>query len=235
MGFDKMNLVNHEKYRNLNMKDYVYNVLKENIMYSNLKPGMMLRKTEVANEFGVSRTPIREAFVKLNEDALIDVYPQSGTYISYIDLEKVDEAEYMRRILEISIIKLACEIFPEDKFSELEANLRFQELSLEQNNYINLYEYDNQFHKMIFAGCKKINIWYAIEQVSTHLNRLRILSLSADFNRSDIIKDHELIIKAIEEREVQKAEKVMKSHINRINLDLKKIRKEYPDFFKKIR
>ena len=226
-----MNLAFHKKYSNLNMKDYVYNVLKENIMNLTIKPGTILRKKEIANEFEVSRTPIREAFVKLKEEGLIDVYPQRGTFVSYIDLDKVQEAKFMREALETKIVQLACDIFPEEKIFDLEANLKVQEMSLQQNNYMKLFEYDNEFHKMLFEGCNMENIWNAIEQISSHLNRMRILSLSADFNRSDVIKDHKKIINTIKLRDPKKALKVMGSHISRIKFDQEKLKREYPDYF----
>ncbi|SFM14872.1 GntR family transcriptional regulator [Halanaerobium salsuginis] len=226
-----MNLINHDNYKNLNMKDYVYNVLKENIMYLKLKPGTVLGKKEMAEEFDVSRTPIREAFVKLKEEGLIDVYPQRGTFVSYIDLDKVQEAKFMREALETKIVKLACEVFPDEKIFDLEANLKVQEMSLEQNNYMKLFEYDNEFHKMLFEGCNMGNIWIAIEQISSHLNRMRMLSLSADFNRSDVIEDHQRIINTIKERNSQKALKVMESHISRIKFDQEKLKRDYPDYF----
>lgn len=226
-----MNLKNHNEYKNLNMKDYVYNVLKENIMSLSIKPGTALRKKEIAKEFEVSRTPIREAFVKLKEEGLIDVYPQRGTFVSYIDLNKVNEAKFMREALETKIIKLACDIFPEEKIFDLEANLKVQEMSLKQNNYLKLFEYDNKFHRMLFEGCNMSNIWKSVEQISSHLNRMRILSLSADFNRSDVIKDHQKIIKSIRKRDPQEAYKVMESHISRIKFDKEKLKRDYPDYF----
>ncbi|PUU89309.1 GntR family transcriptional regulator [Halanaerobium sp.] len=227
-----MNLAYHKKYNNLNMKDYVYNVLKDNIMNLTIKPRTILRKKEIAKEFNVSRTPIREAFVKLKEEGLIDVYPQRGTFVSYIDLNKVQEAKFMREALETKIVKLACDIFPEEKIFDLETNLKVQEMSLHQNNYMKLYEYDNEFHKMLFEGCNMGNIWTAIEQISSHLNRMRMLSLSADFNRSDVIEDHQKIITAIKNRDSENALKTMNSHISRIKFDQEKLKKDYPDYFK---
>lgn len=226
-----MNLAFHKKYNNLNMKDYVYNVLKENIMNLSIIPGTTLRKEEIAKEFKVSRTPIREAFVKLKDEGLIDVYPQRGTFVSYIDLNKVQEAKFMREALETKVVKLACKVFPEEKIFDLEANLKVQEMSLKQNNYIKLFEYDNEFHKMMFEGCNMENIWTAIEQISNHLNRMRVLSLSADFNRSDVIEDHQKIINTIKNRNCKDALKAMNYHISRIKFDQGKLKNDYPDYF----
>ncbi len=228
-----MNLAKHDEYNNLNMKDYVYNVLRENIMNLTLKPGAILRKKEIAKEFGVSRTPIREAFVKLKDEGLIDIYPQRGTFVSYIDLNKVQEAKFMREALEIKIVELACKVFPEDKIFDIEANLQIQQISLKQNNYEKLFEYDNEFHKLLFAGCNMSSIWTVIEQCSSHLNRMRILSLSADFNRPDVVKDHQKIINAIENRNAKEAKRIMNSHISRIKFDQEKLNREYPEYFKK--
>ena len=84
------------KTKKMNMKDYIYNTLKENILYFNLKPGKKLNKSDLIKEFNVSRTPIREAFAKLAEENLINIYPQRGSFVSLIDFNSVENFKFVR-------------------------------------------------------------------------------------------------------------------------------------------
>lgn len=214
------------------MKDYVYKILKRNIMELRLKPGIALRKEKIAQKMNVSITPIREAFSRLSEDGLVEIYPQKGTYVSHINHEKVEQAKFMREYLERAIVRLACNKFTEDFFFKIQLNVKMQEIYAEQEDFIQLYKMDNDFHKILFEGCNKGDLWLSIQQVSTHLDRMRILSLSANFNRKEVITDHLDIIEALKDKNVDYAEKIMKRHIDRISFDIKKLKHEYIDYFK---
>jgi len=214
------------------MKDNVYNILKINIMELKLKPGTCLKKDEIAKKLEVSITPIREAFARLSEEELVDIFPQRGTYVSYINLEKVEQAKFMRDHLERAVVKLACKEFSDENIFRLHTNTKMQELYAEKEDYIKLFELDNEFHSILFEGCNKSDIWSSIQQLSTHLSRLRILSLAANFNRGEVITDHEKLIDAIEANNEELAERIMAKHISRIKFDSAKLKKEYPDYFK---
>ncbi len=213
------------------MKDNAYNILKKNIMELRLKPGLSLKKEVIAEKLHVSITPIREAFARLAEDGLVDIYPQRGTYVSYINLEKVEQAKFMREHLERAVVRLACNTLPEDNLYKLQTNIKMQEIYAEEENYLKIFELDNNFHKTIFEGCNKSDIWSSIQQVSTHLSRLRILSLAANFNRFDVIADHQDIVGALKKNDINLADKIMEKHINRIKFDSDKLKEEYPDYF----
>jgi len=223
------------KYENLDigyMKDYVYNILKKNIMELSLKPGVCLKKEAISAELEVSITPIREAFARLADDELVDIFPQRGTYVSYINLEKIEQAKFMREHLERAVVKLACQEFNESYLIKLQTNIKMQEIYAEEEDYMKLFELDNKFHRLLFEGCNKGDIWSSIQQVSTHLSRLRILSLAANFNRPDVIADHQTIVDAIKGNNEQLAEKIIGKHISRIKIDGDKLKNEYPGYFK---
>ncbi|ADQ14347.1 GntR family transcriptional regulator [Halanaerobium hydrogeniformans] len=227
-----MNLIELKNKDNLSMKNYVYKILKKNILELRLKPGTNLRKEEIAETLQVSRTPIREAFLKLAEEALIDVYPQRGTYVSYIALDNVEEAKFMRQTLETAIVKLACDLLTEDDLFKLRTNIRLQEMTSAQSDYINFFRHDNNFHRILFDACHKSNIWNAMDQMSNHLNRFRILSLQEKFNSKALIEEHRSIYKALEKRDSLKVENVMKEHIERVRIDANILKREHPEYFK---
>ena len=108
-------------------KEYAYRVLKDNIMSLELKPGEVLSEMELAEKLNLSRTPIREVIMRLKGEHLIDVKPQSGTSVSLIDMDLIEEAVFMRFVIEEEVLKLACKSFPNDLFLELEKNKTNQE------------------------------------------------------------------------------------------------------------
>ncbi len=214
------------------MKDYVYQILKRNIMELRLKPGSPLKKEKISRQLQVSVTPVREAFAKLAEEDLVDILPQNGTFVSHINIDKIIQAQFMRESLELAVIKIACEMdFPKDKLFKLQTIVKMQEILAEEENLIQLFELDNQFHRLVFDACNKKYVWEVLQQASTHIDRIRVLSLTTSFNRKEIIADHQKIIDAIKDKNLELAERVVKEHTNRIKFDIEELKEKYSDYF----
>src|SRR5690554_2566058 len=94
-------------------RDFVYETVKNNILNLILKPGQMISEQEISGKLKVSRTPTREAFIKLSEEGLITIYPQKGSYVSLIDIDHVEESLFLREQMEVAVLKLACVTFTE--------------------------------------------------------------------------------------------------------------------------
>ena len=194
-------------------KAYAYRVLKSNIMCLELKPGELLSESDLSEKLSISRTPIREVLMKLKNEHLIEVKPQSGTYVSLIDKNLISEAIFMRSILEKEVLKQACEEFPEELFMELEKNLFAQKLIVDkEGKEIEFHDLDKKFHKLIFLGCNKINIWDSIMNLSTHYNRMRLLS-EMKTNRKQIIKQHEDMLNIIKNKKTDSIDEYICNHI----------------------
>ncbi|MDZ4938382.1 GntR family transcriptional regulator, partial [Clostridium perfringens] len=127
----------------------VYSRLKQQIVSLELPPGTALSEKEVSLSFEVSRTPVRESFVRLAQEDLVVVLPQRGTRVSLIDSELVEEARFMREQLEKAVVRLACESFPEDKLAELEQNLSEQSESIAKHDGKHMFELDEAFHRIL--------------------------------------------------------------------------------------
>lgn len=196
-----------------NNKDYSYRIIKEGIMSLELKPGQLIREIEFAEALHLSRTPIREVMGKLREENLIEVYPQVGTYISKIKPQLIKEAAFMRLTLEREVLKHACESFPKENLLELKRNVALQEKLIGQKGQERAFHrLDTQFHHIIFQGNRKENIWAAISRLSTHYNRMRLLSeIRNGFDSA--IAEHQIIIGMIENKEVEKVEDMVRQHI----------------------
>lgn len=213
-------------------REQVYQELKSQILSLQLVPGTNISEKEMSLEYNVSRTPIRESFLRLSQEGLLDVYPQRGTFVSLIDLNLAEEARFMREHLERAVIQLACRDFSKDNLLALEMNLSMQKVCIEQKDYRKMFELDEEYHQTIFSGCNKRNTWLIIQQMNVHFNRSRMLRLATDFNWDTIFAQHEEIVVAIKEKKPELADELMQVHLLQAVIDKEFLRKNYPMYFK---
>ncbi|EEH96699.2 GntR family transcriptional regulator [Clostridium tertium] len=194
-------------------KDYVYRVLKDNIMCLELKPGELLSESDLAKKLNVSRTPIREVLIKLKAEKLIEVKPQAGTYVSLIDWNLIEEAIFIRYNLEKEALREACENFSEDTLMEMEKCLFAQNLIAQKgDNLLEFHNLDKEFHKLLFVGINKTNVWESICNISTHYNRMRLLA-EMKLNKAFLVDQHITYLDIIKNKNVDIIDKVVSKHI----------------------
>jgi DNA-binding GntR family transcriptional regulator len=207
-------------------KDYVYRVLKGNIMCLELKPGELLSEAELAKKLNVSRTPIREVLIKLKAEKLIEVKPQAGTYVSLIAWNLIEEAVFIRYNLEKEALKEACENFSEDILMEMEKCLFAQKLIAQKgDNLIEFHNLDKEFHKLLFVGINKSNVWESICNISTHYNRMRLLA-EMKSNKEFLVDQHITYLDIIKNKKSDIIEDVVSTHIKEPVEQWKKLIKE---------
>lgn len=220
-----------EKNANESVRDWVQRVLLYNLTNLNLIPGKILSEKEVADHLKVSRTPVREAFIHLAQEELLEIRPQKGTYVSLIDLDHVEEARYMRKCLEKPTVVLACSVLGEGELFSLRENLRMEEKAVADKNYLRFYELDEELHRILFQGCGKSRIWEHLRRMNSHFNRLRMLSLfNTDWNR--VLNQHRRMVDCIAAGDGKGAEQVMEEHLNKVTFDLMEMAQDYPDYFR---
>lgn len=213
-------------------REYVYRFLKFNIMELKLIPGSALSEKDIAQLLGVSRTPVREAFIQLSQEYLLDILPQKGTYVSLIDIENVEESKFLRETIEKAVIAMACVEFPSDKLFELQSNIVLQELCIKEKNYLKFYELDEELHRTIFVGCKKARIWSMIQQMNTHYNRVRILNIGGGYDVPPVLKQHKELVLAIKEKDVELGIRTIDLHLNKVKFDIQDLCRDYAQYFK---
>lgn len=220
-----------EQRTRVSTREFSYNTLKAKILNLELEPGTKISEKEIADELNVSRTPVREAFMKLAQEDLLDIIPQSGTIVSLINLEYVEEGRFIREIVEKEIVKLACVNFSEDYRFRLESNLAMQQLCIGQNNFSRIYELDEQFHQILFYGCGKVRSWEMLQLLNSHFNRLRLLRLSRDSNWETIINQHKEIYRLIVNKDAERASEVMADHLQLVVVEQQLIKERFPQYF----
>ena len=191
-----------------------------------LKPGELLSEAELAKKLNVSRTPIREVLIKLKAEKLIEVKPQAGTYVSLIAWNLIEEAVFIRYNLEKEALKEACENFSEDILMEMEKCLFAQKLIAQKgDNLIEFHNLDKEFHKLLFVGINKSNVWESICNISTHYNRMRLLA-EMKSNKEFLVDQHITYLDIIKNKKSDIIEEVVSTHIKEPVEQWKKLIKE---------
>lgn len=138
-------------------REYALRILKANIIQMILEPGCPIGEQKIAKELGMSRTPVREALVELMKTRIVEILPQKGTYVSYLDYDLVEEARFMRMTLELALLDELAEKMTDKDFDRMEANVTMQRFYLERENQLYLMQLDDDFHRMFLKSVTKCN------------------------------------------------------------------------------
>ena len=212
-------------------RDYAFRVIKDNIIRLELKPGSPVSENELAAELGLSRTPVRESLIALSKAKVIEITPQKRSVVAPIDETMVEEARFVRDVLECSVVCLACRSATKADILRLEENVKLQETYVQTGPLESIHELDDQFHKYLFAIAPKQQVYEMIQNLAIHFDRIRNLALNG-IGDLDIVEDHRKILEAIRNRDEQQARQIMELHLNRCKVDSVSIREKYPQFFK---
>lgn len=193
-----------------------------------------MSEQEVSEEYRVSRTPIREVFMYLLQDELVEIYPQRGTYVSLINLKHLEEGRFVRELLEKAVIREAAGCLSKDDLFRLETNLAAQQISCRDKDFLRMLALDDDFHATIFRACEKDRTWSAINQLNHDFFRARVLRLSHDFKWDRIVEQHHTIFRALKKGDKDLAEQVISEHLRMVIMEKEELRTQYPDYFVKV-
>lgn len=213
-------------------REYALRTIKDNIVRLELKPGSMVSENELANEMGLSRTPVREALIDLSKVKIVEIYPQKGSMVSLIDYSMVEESQFMRNVLECAIAELDCKTAKTEDLIKLRENVSLQHFYIENGKTdASFLELDNRFHEAMFDIARKPQIYQLMNSISIHFDRVRNLTLES-VNVNNVVKDHEQLVDAIADRDAETARTCMQRHLNRFRIVEKECRDQFPGYFK---
>ena len=211
--------------------EYALRTIKENIINLELPPGSQISENELADELGLSRTPVREALIELSRVGIIETHPQRKSTVSLIDCDLVEESRFMRNLLECAVAELVCEMAGPVDVERLNANIRLQSFYLDGTYTNELMALDNQFHGMLFNIAKKPQVFQMIQNIAIHFDRVRGLALSS-VRDLKVVQDHQELVEFIRQRDAKGARALMEAHLNRYRIDPAEIRELHPQYFK---
>lgn len=202
--------------KNLSVAMQVHYHLRQQILKLNLKPGKALSEKELSLQLGVSRTPVREAFIRLSEEGLVDIFPQRGTIVAPIRMEEIKEAQFLREILETSIVRRAAENVEEKFIKLLELNLTEQEKSLKCTDFTGFMELDEEFHHLLCQSVSFPRAWRVIQSVKGQLDRMRFIGLPQPGHADLMFRQHSTILEAVKRGHPDIAAKEMAKHLTEL-------------------
>lgn len=194
----------------------VYRELRRRIRELTLPPGAPLRKEEIALEMGVSRAPVSEAIARLADEALVDVFPQHGSFVAPIRAEDVRESLFIRTALEVEAIRRVAQAADAELTAELQANLAGQAEALAGGDLALFYDLDEAMHAAIFAALEAPRAMRLLDAARAPLDRPRRLGLPETGRPEATLAEHRRIVDAIASGDPEFAAAAMRAHLTQV-------------------
>lgn len=222
-------------YHNFMTSDDIYHALKDDILTLKLKPGQMLSENEVANNYSVSRTPVKTAFLRLKGEKYIEIVPQKGSYVTLLDIQYIRDIIYMRFVLEMDMLISIMEQGHYDGLIDtLKENLASQHRLVDSAaaNPTDFYEIDSRFHYALFQHMGRDKMWDVIQDCQVYYTRFRILDTLTTARYQELVTEHENILDAFRKKDREALKKLIYDHLHGNLRTLKdKIEGEYKEYF----
>lgn len=194
------------------LREIVFESMREAIIGGVLKPGERLMEIQLAEEMGVSRTPVREAIRKLELEGFVVMIPRKGAYVAGVSLKDVADVFEIRSALEGLAAGLAAERVTEDELEQMERALLYQggedEPNLEQ-----IVESDTDFHALVYKASRNERLILILANLREQIQRFRATSLAVPGRIKDAIDEHRQIVEALRNHDIEEAQSLAMAHI----------------------
>lgn len=208
----------------------VYDAVRGAIVQLQLRPGHLLSEAELARQLGVSRQPVREAFIKLVEAGLVDVRPQRGTFVKLISIREVKNSRFIREAIELAVVRKAAAEIDTGGIADLRDIVEAQEAAM-PGGLGEFMRLDDMFHSAIAAHADCEHAWRHVETLKAQLDRVRFLGFPDATPRPQVVAQHAMIVDALEQRDGAAAAAMMCKHLNEILPSLPHMADTHPDLF----
>jgi GntR family transcriptional regulator, rspAB operon transcriptional repressor len=210
----------------------VFAQLRDMILSLRLAPGTALSRSDLQRQFGVSSTPVRDALMRLDEAGLVEVFPQSGTFVSLIDVPLARQAQFLRRAIEQEAVRVLAEAPGVDLISRLRAVIVEQSSRAREDDLEGFNEADLAFHKLLYDAAGVPDLWALVRSRSGHIDRIRRLHLPIGDKAEQIMRDHSAIVDAIAKGKPNRAQTELRDHLSRSLAFSDELRARFPGYFK---
>lgn len=209
----------------------VARALREAIVRIELPPGATISEADIARRFGVSRQPVREAFIKLQEAGLLSIRPQRGTRVLRISVDEVVNARFVREAVEAAVAHEAAETRPAGLADRLASLVAEQERAAAAEDGVLFLRLDEAFHRALAEGIGRGFAWSVLEGIKAQMDRVRFLSFEGATPLPELIRQHRAIQQAVAAGDAADAEAAMRRHLREILASLPKIAEAHPEYF----
>ena len=211
MAEKRLTPVDLESYRPL--RELVLDAIRGAIMNGTLQPRERLMEIQMAEELGVSRTPIREALRKLELEGFIVMVPRKGAYVSDLSFKDIADVFEIRAALEGLAAGLAAERITEEELERMERLLVEKQEAITQDDIGKLVEVDTKFHELMYQASRNVRLGSIISNLREQIQRFRLTSLSYPGRNKLSLEEHKKIVEAIQARDYQLSRQLATEHI----------------------
>ncbi len=198
------------------LRDVVFESLKDAIMNGKLEQGKMITEQQISREFGISRTPVREALYKLTATGLIRIMPHKGFLISKWSIKEIRDVFEIRIVLERLAVELFIKNYYQENLEELENITRKMEKAVQENNFIEAAKMNNKFHDLIIEKSDNHEISNVMEPLKNKINIFRLISISTPSRLKTSLAEHQSILDSISQKDIVNAKKLIEIHIRKV-------------------
>jgi len=219
--------------RRLPVAAQIFNILRDQIVSLKLSPGAPLARPALAEGFGVSQTPIRDALLRLEQEGLVIVHPQSSTLVAPIDIDQAFETRFLRTSLESEVARTIARNPRDYDLGAVALVLDEMALLTTRPDRMSVFHpKDQAFHRALFAVIGREGLWDLIEQRSGNNDRIRNLHLVVPGRLEQIVSDHRAILDAIVAGDVDGADAAVRLHLSRALATIEEVREKHPQYFR---
>lgn len=209
----------------------VYEFLREEIVSLALKPGAVLSRGELSAYFDLSVTPIRDALMRLEEEGLVDIFPQHATRVRGINIDSARQAHFLRLALELEIVHTLAAQSDPALVQALRKLVGEQQTALKERDFAGFRRADQAFHRQLYSAAKVEELWRLMRGHSGNMDRLRHLHLPLNNKAESVLEDHSDIVEAIGRADAAGAEAAVRRHLSGRLSELDALRGQFPDYW----
>lgn len=213
----------------LPLRDIVFNTLREAILRGELRPGERLMEAQLATKLGVSRTPIREAIRMLEQEGLAVTIPRKGAEVAKMTEKDMEDVLEIREALDELAAKIACKKMTESQLTHLKTIGKEFEISLETSDITTIAEKDVEFHDTIYEATENPKLVILLSNLREQMYRYRVEYIKKPENYPKLIKEHNAIVRGLEERDESLLTVAMQKHIKNQALAVKEVIRNQED------
>ncbi|MGM9892627.1 GntR family transcriptional regulator [Limosilactobacillus sp.] len=216
-----------------NLTGQAYNIIIKKIINAEYEPGQKISEKKIEEDIDIGRTPVREALLQLRQENLINVIPQSGTYISKIDMKEVLDARFVRASVEQRIMRNATTVrFTQEQINHFDQILSKQYLIMREDNFTKFLTIDDEFHRYFYVITDHLRIWNWLKRINVQFDRFRFLRLKVEgLSWVSLIDEHKAILNAVRERDINEVERLSANHMHRMLTEEDSLIKAFPNYF----
>lgn len=224
-------ILNDYSYHGENVRELAYSSIKEKILTWELKPGDKVSEQDLSNALGVSRTPVREALMRLASERLVDIRPQRGTFISRINTKEFSQERFIRLNLEMAVLKELSGCKFATFYKRLAENIEQQQECAGSGDSEGFLFLDDSFHRAFFEQAEKMLAWEIIQSLEGQCRRVRRYTLATESDFPLLVSQHQLIMQHVFDGNMTDLREILTTHINKLLDDLVKIKRQHREYF----